>query len=56
MKLLIIGNAGCGKTYLAKKILSQKNIPIFHIDNIWFKPGGYGTEFENLKYYFLFSK
>jgi adenylate kinase family enzyme len=46
MKLLIIGNAGCGKTYLAKKISKSKNIPIFHIDNIWFKPGGYGKEFE----------
>jgi adenylate kinase family enzyme len=46
MKLLIIGNAGCGKTYLAKKISSLKKIPIFHIDNIWFKPGGYSKEFE----------
>lgn len=46
MKLLIIGNAGCGKTYLAKKLSIQKKIPIFSIDNIWFKPGGYGKEFE----------
>ena len=46
MKLLIIGNAGCGTTYLAKKISKSKKIPLFHIDDIWFKPGGYGKEFE----------
>jgi adenylate kinase family enzyme len=46
MKLLIIGNAGCGKTFLAKKIAKQLRIPVFHIDDIWFKPGGYGPEFE----------
>lgn len=45
MKLLIIGNAGCGKTYLAKK-LEKKNIPVYHIDHLWFKPGGYSSEFE----------
>jgi adenylate kinase family enzyme len=46
MKLLIIGNAGCGKTYLAKKLAKQKKIPIYHIDHLWFKPGGYSIEFE----------
>lgn len=46
MKLLIIGNAGCGKTYLAHKLGKQLKIPVFHIDDIWFKPGGYGPEHE----------
>lgn len=46
MKLLIIGNAGCGKTYLAKKISKVRKMPVFHIDDIWFKPGGYSKEFE----------
>lgn len=46
MKLLIIGNAGCGKTYLAKKLAKKKKIPIYHIDHLWFKPGGYSSEFE----------
>jgi adenylate kinase family enzyme len=46
MKLLIIGNAGCGKTYLSKKLAKQQKIPIYHIDHIWFKPGGYSAEFE----------
>ena len=46
MKLLIIGNAGCGKTYLSKKFKETKKLPLFHLDNIWFKPGGYSKEFE----------
>jgi adenylate kinase family enzyme len=49
MKLLIIGNAGCGKTYLAKKLAKKKKIPIYHIDHLWFKPGGYSSEFERTK-------
>lgn len=46
MKILIIGNAGCGKTFLAKKIEKNKKIPLFHLDKIWFKPGGYTKDFE----------
>jgi adenylate kinase family enzyme len=46
MKVLIIGNAGCGKTYLGKKLAKKLNIPLYHIDLIWFKPGGYSKEYE----------
>jgi adenylate kinase family enzyme len=46
MQLLIIGNAGCGKTYLAKKLAKKLKIPIYHIDNLWFRPGGYSEAHE----------
>lgn len=46
MIILIIGNAGCGKSYLGNKLSKDLNIPIFSIDNIWFKPGGYSKDHE----------
>lgn len=46
MKILIIGNAGCGKSYLGKRLSKILKIPIFCIDSIWFKPGGYSKDHE----------
>jgi adenylate kinase family enzyme len=46
MIILIIGNAGCGKSYLGKKISKDLKIPMFCIDSIWFKPGGYSKDHE----------
>jgi adenylate kinase family enzyme len=46
MIILIIGNAGCGKSYLGKRFSKDLNIPLFGIDSIWFKPGGYSTKHE----------
>lgn len=46
MIILIIGNAGCGKSYLGKRLSKVLNIPLFCIDSIWFKPGGYSKEHE----------
>ena len=49
MKLLIIGNAGCGKTYLSKKLAKKRKIPIYHIDHLWFKPGGIRSNSKELR-------
>jgi adenylate kinase family enzyme len=46
MIILIIGNAGCGKSYLGKKLAKNLKIPMFGIDSIWFKPGGYSKDHE----------
>ena len=46
MIILIIGNAGCGKSYLGKRLSKDLNIPLFCIDFIWFKPGGYSKDHE----------
>tara|TARA_B100000586_G_C20006523_1_gene382759 strand:+ start:173 stop:703 length:531 start_codon:yes stop_codon:yes gene_type:complete len=49
MIILIIGNSGCGKTYLSKNIAKIKKIPLFHMDQIKYKPEGYTPEFERTK-------
>ena len=37
MKLYIIGQAGCGKTTLAKQLSQKENIPHFDLDDLeWY--------------------
>ncbi len=46
LRILIIGNAGCGKTFLSTKIGNKYNIPVIHMDKFFFKTGGYTDEFR----------
>ena len=39
MRIHITGNAGAGKTTLAKELASQLDLPIFHLDAIIWKTG-----------------
>lgn len=41
MKIVIIGNSGSGKTWLAKKLSSIYSAPIIHFDEIFWEPGGF---------------
>ncbi len=41
MRTVIIGNSGSGKTWLAKRYLIGSAIPIIHLDEIFWKPGGF---------------
>lgn len=36
-KIIIIGPSGSGKSTLANKLKDILNIPLFHLDNIWWK-------------------
>lgn len=38
-RIIIIGSAGSGKSYLAKKIAEITGHPIIHLDNEFWKPG-----------------
>lgn len=45
MKIVITGNSGSGKTWLAKKIASPESI-IIHLDSIFWEPGGFDKKRE----------
>ena len=40
MKIVIIGNSGSGKTWLAEKLCNEK-IKLFHLDQFYWEPGGF---------------
>jgi adenylate kinase family enzyme len=39
--MIIIGNSGSGKTWLAKRHADLLGIPVVHIDDIFWEPGGF---------------
>jgi len=41
-RVLIMGNGGSGKTWLARRIGEQLRHPIIHLDDIHWEPGRYG--------------
>jgi adenylate kinase family enzyme len=46
-RIVIIGNSGSGKSYLAKSLSSIYSIPIVHLDQIFWKPGGFNEKRPN---------
>jgi adenylate kinase family enzyme len=41
MRMIIIGNSGSGKTWLAKKLANHTHSPVIHLDHIFWEPGGF---------------
>jgi adenylate kinase family enzyme len=41
MKTVIIGNSGSGKTWLAKRLSAIEDVPIIHLDDLFWEPGGF---------------
>ena len=37
-KILVIGSPGSGKSTFAKRLHEQSDIPLFHLDNLWWRP------------------
>ena len=38
-KIIVIGCPGSGKSTLSKELRDVTGLPLFHLDNIWWKPG-----------------
>lgn len=41
MKIVIIGNSGSGKTWLAKRLGNIFSAPVVHLDDLFWEPGGF---------------
>lgn len=41
-RMLIMGNGGCGKTWLAHRISERLGFPAIHLDDMHWEPGHYG--------------
>ena len=38
-RILIVGNAGAGKSFLARRLAGMTKLPLTHLDNEYWKPG-----------------
>jgi adenylate kinase family enzyme len=43
-RIVIIGNSGSGKSYLAKSLSKIYSIPIVHLDRLFWMPGGFNEK------------
>ncbi len=49
LKLVMIGNTGAGKSWLSRHISRMLKVPVFHLDQIYWKPGSF-TEKQPKEY------
>ncbi len=45
-RILVVGASGSGKSYLSKKIAGQLDLPLYHLDKIFWKPGWKASSVE----------
>lgn len=48
MKIVIIGNSGGGKTWLANNLSSIYSAPIIHFNEIFWEPGGFDKKEDSV--------
>ena len=41
MKIIILGNSGSGKTWLATRLAATVSAPVVHLDDLFWEPGGF---------------
>lgn len=48
-RTVIIGNSGSGKTFLARALAAGSGIPVIHLDEIFWQPGGFNRSVWPMK-------
>ncbi len=48
-KVAVFGNTGGGKSTLSRKLSEMKNLPLYILDKIQYKPGGVRVPYEEFK-------
>ncbi|RYD33120.1 MAG: hypothetical protein EOP85_21090, partial [Verrucomicrobiaceae bacterium] len=43
-RIVIVGNSGSGKTFLAKQLGTTHQLPIIHLDELFWLPGGFNRK------------
>jgi len=43
-RIVIIGNSGSGKSYLAQRLSDHYGYPIIHLDSLFWEPGGFNNK------------
>lgn len=43
-RIVIIGNSGSGKTYLAQRLRDYYRYPVIHLDKLFWEPGGFNVK------------
>jgi adenylate kinase family enzyme len=46
MRAVIIGNNGSGKTWLVTRMATRHRASVFHMDNLFWEPGGFDKKRE----------
>ncbi len=41
MRMVILGNSGSGKTWLARALAQHAAVPVIHLDELFWEPGGF---------------
>ena len=44
MKAVIVGNSGSGKTWLATNLAATTAVPVVHLDELFWQPGGFNKK------------